>query len=380
MVNSRAFRNQSSAVFSTCLHCHAPLGANDSIEHFPVGARVAFDGERGRLWAVCARCHRWNLAPIEERWEALEACEQAYRTATQRVSTDNIALARLRDGTDLVRIGRPLLPEFAAWRYGPELRRRARRAATIVAATSGVAAVATVAKLVSGSALAGSGAGVALGVAAAAGQWGFAANILRRRLPEVALREVDGRLWGISSDDMWLARLGVTADQRLRVTIRDRPLRVASAVSRVLRSRYAWDTSSAREPAPREVVGDEAMHLLRLALPVAHRDGGSSREVREAVAHLESAWVGRSLPAEEVIARWLTSNVVPTAATSGPATGRPFRDVPAPARLAAEMALHDDDERRALAGELGALYARWEEAERIARIADGALTRIPARE
>jgi hypothetical protein len=39
-------------------------------------------------------------------------------------------------------------------------------------------------------------------------------------------------------------------------------------------------------------------------------------------------------------------------------------------RLAAEMALHEDDERRALAGELGALYARWEEAERTAAIAD----------
>jgi hypothetical protein len=49
-------------------------------------------------------------------------------------------------------------------------------------------------------------------------------------------------------------------------------------------------------------------------------------------------------------------------------------------KLALEMALHDEDERRALTGELGALYARWEEAERIARIADGELTRLPARE
>lgn len=45
-------------------------------------------------------------------------------------------------------------------------------------------------------------------------------------------------------------------------------------------------------------------------------------------------------------------------------------------RLAIEMALHEADERRALAGELGALYARWEEAERIARIADGELSPI----
>jgi hypothetical protein len=38
------------------------------------------------------------------------------------------------------------------------------------------------------------------------------------------------------------------------------------------------------------------------------------------------------------------------------------------------MALHEDDERRAMASELGALYARWEEAERVARIADRELT------
>jgi hypothetical protein len=44
------------------------------------------------------------------------------------------------------------------------------------------------------------------------------------------------------------------------------------------------------------------------------------------------------------------------------------------------MALHEEDERRALAGELGALYTRWEEAERVARIADGELTRLPSRE
>jgi hypothetical protein len=50
----------------------------------------------------------------------------------------------------------------------------------------------------------------------------------------------------------------------------------------------------------------------------------------------------------------------------------------APIRLALEMALHEDDERRAMAGELGALYARWEEAERVARIADGDLSPLSA--
>jgi len=42
-------------------------------------------------------------------------------------------------------------------------------------------------------------------------------------------------------------------------------------------------------------------------------------------------------------------------------------------RLALEMALHEESERRAMQGELGALAAAWEEAEAIAKIADDML-------
>ncbi len=38
-------------------------------------------------------CARWNLTPLEQRWEAIEQCERAYRDTKQRVSTDNIAPA-----------------------------------------------------------------------------------------------------------------------------------------------------------------------------------------------------------------------------------------------------------------------------------------------
>jgi hypothetical protein len=58
---------------STCTFCHAPLGANAMVEHFPVGRRLAFDADRGRLWVACAACRQWNLSPLEERWEAIEA-------------------------------------------------------------------------------------------------------------------------------------------------------------------------------------------------------------------------------------------------------------------------------------------------------------------
>ena len=44
--------------------------------------------------------------------------------------------------------------------------------------------------------------------------------------------------------------------------------------------------------------------------------------------------------------------------------------LPARLRLALEMTLHEDDERRAMEGELAALEARWREADEIAKIAD----------
>ena len=41
-----------------------------------------------------------------------------------------------------------------------------------------------------------------------------------------------------------------------------------------------------------------------------------------------------------------------------------------PARLALEMSLHEEDERRALQGELSILEDRWREAEEVAAISD----------
>ena len=43
------------------------------------------------------------------------------------VDTDNIGIARLREGLELVRIGPALRPEFAAWRYGDQFGRRRMR-------------------------------------------------------------------------------------------------------------------------------------------------------------------------------------------------------------------------------------------------------------
>src|SRR5688572_21517880 len=141
-------------MYSTCIFCHSALEANDAIEHFPVGRRLAFDSARGRLWVICRRCRQWNLTPTEERWEAIEECERFYRETRLRVSTDHIGLARLPSGVELVRIGRPERPEFAAWRYGDQLGRR--RRAAIIKAGIGLGALGA---LVAGGAAAGVGIG-----------------------------------------------------------------------------------------------------------------------------------------------------------------------------------------------------------------------------
>ena len=47
--------------------------------------------------------------------------------------------------------------------------------------------------------------------------------------------------------------------------------------------------------------------------------------------------------------------------------------LPRPTRLALEMALHEEQERRALEGELKALEAVWKQAEEIAAISDSLL-------
>jgi hypothetical protein len=82
-----------------------------------VGTRLAFDAEAGAgsgssAWA----CDRWNLSPLDERWEAIEDCERRFRSTRIRFSTDNVGLAYLSEGLALIRIGPALKPEIAAWR------------------------------------------------------------------------------------------------------------------------------------------------------------------------------------------------------------------------------------------------------------------------
>ncbi len=115
-------------MYTTCVFCKKPFASNEVVETFPVGRRLAFDSAKGRLWVVRRKCERWNLTPLEERWEAVEACEKLFRATRIRTSSEHIGLAPHPEGLELVRIGRPLRPEFAAWRYGDQFGKRRRRA------------------------------------------------------------------------------------------------------------------------------------------------------------------------------------------------------------------------------------------------------------
>jgi len=114
-------------VYTRCLVCSTPFEANEALAHIPLGRRLAFDPARGRLWAICHTCKRWSLAPLEERWEALEELERLTRDSARLLSqTDNIALFR-SGNLDIVRVGKANLTEEAWWRYGRELTSRRER-------------------------------------------------------------------------------------------------------------------------------------------------------------------------------------------------------------------------------------------------------------
>jgi hypothetical protein len=227
-------------MYTTCLFCTRPFGRNEAIEAFPVGRRLAFDAARGRLWVVCGHCTRWCLVPIEERWEAIEACERAFRETRLRASTEQIGMAKLREGLELVRVGAPLRPEFAAWRYGREFTARRRRTMAMGAAAVGLGAAGLI-----GGAAAGVGGVlqtvlttappvVHLSAALGWGVWRMLDNARAIKVPhagkvlEVNREELkqtvlvgadDAQGWALELKHSW-GRLTLTGDEAVRATTR----------------------------------------------------------------------------------------------------------------------------------------------------------------
>ena len=317
------------AMYQTCMFCNRPLGANEVVEHFPVGRRLAFDAERGRLWVVCRKCERWNLSPLEERWEAVEMCERLFTDTRIRVSTENVGLAKHPEGLELVRIGRPMRPEFAAWRYGDQFGRRRKRAILY-----GAGGAAVIGGIVVGGAVTGV---IGAGLLA---QSGNLVNLWVNGRTLAKLRTDDGRVLRLKNTDLLGTRLRPALDE--------------PGFWLELRKRGKKESFE----------GAQAERLLGQIVPKMNRRGGKKETVQTAVSEIEH----HGHPID------FLSDVV---------TGDRFKDrsgvpgyankMPEHTKLALEMALHEEQERRALEGELWRLERAWEEAEEIAAIADDLL-------
>jgi hypothetical protein len=316
--------NMSAALmYTTCIYCYKPLGSNEVIETFPIGGRLAFDSAKGRLWVVCRSCERWNLTPLESRWEAVEECERLFRDTRLRTSTENIGLARIADRVDLVRIGTPLRPEFAAWRYGDQFGRRRK-----VAFVMGGGIVLATGAVVAGAAAAG------ISIGAFGGLWGNIPNIVRS-MRVVKLKTDAGALLKIRGGDIAQTRLAAMSDGSFELRITEK------------KNIHVF-------------ASDEALRHARRLVPAINASGGSKKTVQEAVRELQTA----RDPGD------LVRNVARVGYDKRKSYTKPLAELPAATRLALEMALHEDSERRAIEGELEHLEQAWREAEEIAAIAD----------
>jgi len=114
--------------------------------------------------------------------------------------------------------------------------------------------------------------------------------------------------------------------------------------------------------ASTSLFGDAARRALTALLPVVNHGGASAKQVASAVTFALDA---RTVP--EMMAGWRW----PDGTRSDGLGTSQIGLMPGPVRLAMEMVTHEEDERRALAGELHELENRWREAEEIAAIADG---------
>ncbi|WP_419935271.1 hypothetical protein [Candidatus Palauibacter sp.] len=246
------------------------------------------------------------------------------------------------EGLELVRIGKPPRGEFAAWRYGDQFRRRVRNL---------------------GFALAG----------------GVAANLVFANLPG-ALVTGGACVLVVWSTIRTAAKVRVEGD----ATTGEAPVEPGTVVKfkhtnirsiRMLPAEhepgFTVDIRQGIEGIQRmrtaSFAGEDAHRVAAAVLPVLNANGGMRRTVQAAVAEIEaqghpSRYVAQAVRGNPDVDRESPPGLV--------------TNMRKPTRLALEMALHEEQERRALEGELWVLEQAWREAEEIAAIADKLL--LPA--
>jgi hypothetical protein len=245
-----------------------------------------------------------------------------------------------------VRIGAPQRPEFAAWRYGDQFGRRRRRQLVIA-----------------GSVIAGVVAIVAGGAAAGVGIGGFTWGLM-----QIVRRAVHG------NPNAQIARVPYV-DERRPLVVRRRHL---SESSLDVGADGGIALLLTHEQGRTRMEGQTAARAASVLMPAVNRFGGSRDLVRAAVHEIEEVGSADAFLARVArVGRVTTQERTPRLASSRWAQRRPMEEglfrLQTPLRLALEMALHEEQERRALEGELAELEAAWRSAEEIAAIADDLL-------
>jgi len=329
-------------MFTTCLVCHTAFSPNETLEHFPLGNRVAYDPDKGRLWAVCRGCKRWTLAPIEDRWEALEELERLVTDRARLLSqTDNISL--LRHGPlEIVRVGQANLTEEAWWRYGRQLLDRRRRHKKLTAAaTVGVAG--------------------AFFLGPAAGMGWVGAWMLWNNAPQGLVHSARWLRFGSAA---WRGQAvcGRCGHAFSSLTYRDRDSTVALPPDErggPRLTRRCPQCRGAGDGAGLELGGSEAERTLKRMLAYHHFAGASEPRIASATRLIETAG-----SAERVTQIVLGG-------------GKRLGDLRRTGAIALEIAANEASEQRLLEMELADLELHWRQEEELAEIIDGELTPLP---
>jgi hypothetical protein len=356
-------------MFSTCLFCHTDLGANDTVAECPVGQRLAFDPKKGRLWVVCTHCGRWNLTPLEERWEPIERCEQLFRDTWQRYTVENVGLARTKSRLELVRIGEALLPEIASWRYGARLQRWARASAP----TRGVLqrggrfiARRVASALARGATIAGLSDDAVLRVSTLRRGNAILAHGVDENERRIVIRYnhlAKAELIRPERDKPW--RVRVTHDDGQSVLAEQSGLLTAGKLFAVLNFAAAscaevqWAISKLGDAS------DPAGFFTRIASLAMRTEWGLHPDAPD-----DGPAGAAAVTVAERLALRLANRSFWGQGGTGSESATPLYRLPSVNRLALEMAANEDVERRALSGELDELREAWRDAEEIAAIAD----------
>ena len=314
-------------MYATCAFCNGKFDGDGGPSGLGVGRRLAFDEWRGRLWVICPKCARWNLTPLDDRLERIDALARAARAGQLVAATAQVALLRWQR-YDLVRVGQPPRVELAPWRYGERLRARQRERAKVVIPLT----------------LAAVGLGIAANVAAGGSLGVFAWNL--HSLADWTYLKIVGNRRVTFVEPPICERCGTVMQLRAKHVQHARLVADTKADLAVLLSCPRCHQEGAM------LSGQDAAQVLRPGLAYLNVRRSSRRRAEEAARVVDQSG-GPDRLIQDIARRELT-----------------LRSLRAERQLALEMAVDEQ-------AEVQELERQWREAEEIAEIADGTLSSSP---